>query len=176
MPSEAVLAAPNSCQVGDPAQVGINGGRTVSGRSPAIRIIKISIDGGCERGVSDRSADGMNSVQLLRAEAMAAGNPTNSPKQHVIQEETSSAPRERSQGSSRQRRRRQEEVRKQGRQGRRLNGPIYGVLQPEHSQWSVHPIDAVKRLLLSLCHSAPCPHFLNALRRLGIVARLFFLL
>ena len=36
----------------------------------------------------DQPADVMNSIQRLRAEAMAAGNLTNSPQQQIVQEET----------------------------------------------------------------------------------------
>lgn len=94
VPSEVVLAARYLSSNGDPAQVANqpwdDSVKSLARYPDLLGWLDQNLEWTTTVGEAflDQPADVMNSIQRLRAEAMAAGNLTNSPQQQVLQEET----------------------------------------------------------------------------------------
>ncbi|HEY5812832.1 MAG TPA: DUF3300 domain-containing protein, partial [Terrimicrobiaceae bacterium] len=94
VPSEVVLAARYLSSNGDPAQVANqpwdDSVKSLARYPDVLEWMDQNLEWTTALGEAflDQPADVMNSIQRLRAEAMAAGNLTNSPQQQIVQEET----------------------------------------------------------------------------------------
>ena len=94
MPSEVVLAARYISSNGDPAQVANqpwdDSVKSLARYPDVLKWMDHNLEWTTAVGEAflDQPADVMNSIQRLRAEAIAAGNLTNTPQQQVVQEET----------------------------------------------------------------------------------------
>ncbi len=94
VPSEVVLAARYLSSNGDPAQMANqpwdDSVKSLARYPDVLQWLDQNLEWTTTVGEAflDQPADVMNSIQRLRAEAMAAGNLTNSPQQQVVQEET----------------------------------------------------------------------------------------
>jgi hypothetical protein len=94
VPSEVVLAARYISSNGDPAQVANqpwdDSVKSLARYPDVLNWMDHNLEWTTAVGEAflDQPADVMNSIQRLRAEAMAAGNLTNTPQQQVVQEET----------------------------------------------------------------------------------------
>lgn len=94
VPSEVVLAARYLASNGDPAQVANqpwdDSVKSLARYPDVLEWMDHNLEWTTTVGEAflDQPADVMNSIQRLRAEAMAAGNLTNSPQQQIVQEET----------------------------------------------------------------------------------------
>ena len=94
VPSEVVLAARYITSNGDPAQVANqpwdDSVKSLARYPDVLKWMDQNLEWTTAVGEAflDQPADVMNSIQRLRAEAIAAGNLTNSPQQQVVQEET----------------------------------------------------------------------------------------
>jgi Protein of unknown function (DUF3300) len=94
VPSDLVLAARYIASNGDPAQVANqpwdDSVKSLARYPDVLKWMDQNLEWTTAVGEAflDQPADVMNSIQALRAEAIAAGNLTDSPQQHVVQEKT----------------------------------------------------------------------------------------
>ena len=94
VPSDLVLAARYLVSNGDPAQVANqpwdDSVKSLARYPDVLEWMDQNLEWTTAVGEAflDQPAEVMNSIQRLRAEAMAAGNLTNSPQQQIVQEET----------------------------------------------------------------------------------------
>jgi Protein of unknown function (DUF3300) len=94
MPSEVVLAARYISSNGDPARIANqpwdDSVKSLTRYPDVLKWMDHNLEWTTAVGEAflDQPADVMNSIQRLRAEALAAGNLTNTPQQEVVQEET----------------------------------------------------------------------------------------
>ena len=94
VPSDLVLAARYISSNGDPAQVANqpwdDSVKSLARYPDVLKWMDQNLEWTTAVGevFLDQPADVMNSIQRLRAEAIATGNLTNSPQQHVVQEES----------------------------------------------------------------------------------------
>jgi len=94
VPSEVVRASRYTSSNGDPAQIANqpwdDSVKSLARYPDVLKWMDHNLDWTTAVGEAflDQPADVMNSIQRLRAEAIAAGNLTNTPQQQVVQEET----------------------------------------------------------------------------------------